>query len=250
MKNWFKPTFNKVFFCALLVLISLSFVSANSEDELILHSTLPMFIPIFLTLFLTKYNYLNTGLIFFLFFSFIGDLSYLLYDYKIIVPEFLEISYVISYLILIIVGLSKFKILEVNRIIGVYLVVVFSINLYFLYSIFEILKVLIDTDEIIMLVANSLTLMIVTFVSFGVYLNTQTNQSISFLIASICFAFSVILNYVNQYYLYDWSFVMLNKAIYALGLYHIFKYAIVESNNRKYLRINKHKKLSTNNVLT
>lgn len=151
---------------------------------------------------------------------------------------------------MIIIALSKFNVFEVNKVIGIYLVVVFSINLYFLFTIFEILKVVIDGSQIIIKGANSLSLMILSFVAFAVYLNTQTKQSISFLVASIYFAFSVILNYVNQYYLYDWRFVMLNRAIYALALYQIFKYAIIENKSRKYLIINEHeKKFSSEYVL-
>ncbi len=235
MKNLFKTTFDKVFFCALLVLIALSIVSAVSEDRLLLSSTLPLFIPVFLSFFLLKHNYLSIGLIFFLFFSFLGDVSYFFDDYDILMTNFSETSYLISYVVMTIIALSKFKILEVNRIIGIYLVVVFSINLYLLYIIFEVLRIVIDSNEIIMIGANSLVLMILSFVSFGVYLNTQTKQSISFLVASICFAFSVILNYVNQYYLYDWTFVMISRTLYALGLYQVFKYAIIE--NKTYVRV-------------
>lgn len=254
MKNWIKITFDKVFFCALLVLLVLSVFTAFSEDNLLLYSPLPLFIPVLLIVFLIKHQYLSIPIILFLLFSFLGDVSSTFFVNETVMIDLMSIElssifYAISYLNLIIAALLKFKIFEVDRLIGVYLVVVFSINLYFLYTIFGILKVFIDVSDITMFGVNSLSLMILGFISFGVYLNTQTKPSISFLIAVICFVFSVILNYINQYYLYDWSFVMLNRAIYALGLYQIFKYVIKENENRRPVNSEEIERFSSDNVL-
>lgn len=251
MKNLFKPTFNKIFFCALLVLIALSFVSAFSEDELLLNSTLPLFVPLLLIFFFVKNNYLKISLISFVVLSFLGDLSSTFFkEYTLF--NLSSMFYLLSYLQLIIIALTKFKILKVDKLIGLYLLVVFSINLYFLYTIFDILKILIpDANEVNMLGANGLTLMILTFVSFGVYLNTQTKQSIFFLVGVICFVFSVIIGYVNHYYLYDWIFVMLTRGLYALGLYQIFKYASLDTKTKreKVLRMKESDNFSSEKVL-
>ena len=255
MKNWIRLTFNNVFFGVLLTLIGLSVFSAISKYEFPLNSPIPLFVPILLIVFFYKYNFLSIPVILFLLFSFLGDVYTVFFTDEAVILNLLtyklsSIFYILSYISLIVVAVSKFKILAVDKLVGIYLVVVFSINLYFLYTIFEILKVLIpDASEITMFGLNSLLLMILGFISFGVYLNTQTKQSISFLIAAICFAFSVILNYINLYYVYDWSLVMLNRAIYALGLYHIFRHLIIENKNRTPEKVKIQDGFSSDNVL-
>ena len=67
---------------------------------------------------------------------------------------------------------------------------------------------------------------VLTLVSLGVYLNTQTKQSTLFLTAVLFIGLSVTLNYITLYYLNDWSLELLHRVLYALGLYVIFQYII------------------------
>lgn len=253
MKHWFKLTYSKVFFCALLLLLALNFISTFIEDELLMNSIIPLFIPVFLIFYFVKYNYLGIAFISFLLFSFLGDISYYFFSEESILKTS-SILYILSYIQLLIMALPKFKIFKVDRVIGIYLLVVFVINLYFLYTIYEILKVVIPEEtEVVLIGVKSLTLIILAFISFAIYLNTQTRQSILFLVATICFAFSTILNYVNHYYLYDWSFIMLYRGTYILGVYFLFRFTIIEGENRKPIEIKEvketEKSYSSDNIL-
>ncbi|MBP0905181.1 hypothetical protein [Mariniflexile gromovii] len=119
----------------------------------------------------------------------------------------------------------KFKLSEVTILIGVYLLVVLSINLYFLNIIYGILsEVVSNRTEVMLYGIKSIFLIVLMLVSLGVYLNTQTKQSTLFLTAVLFIGLSVTLNYLKLYYLNDWSLELLHRVLYALGLYIMFKY--------------------------
>lgn len=249
MKHWYKLTFEKVFFCVLLLLLALNFFSAFVKDDLLMNSSIALFIPVFLVFFFLKHSYISFPFISFLIFSFLGDISYYFFPQESLL-NVSSILYILSYTQLLIIILPKFKVLEVDKIIGVYLLVVITINLYFLYTIYEILKTIIpEQTEVLLIAVKSFTLIILGFTSFAVYLNTQTKQSILFLVISICFGFSAVINYVGYYYLYDWSFVMLDRATYILGLYFLFKHLINENKERMPVEVNENEKFSSNNIL-
>lgn len=213
-------------------------------------SSIALFIPVFLVFFFVKNNYLGFAFASFLVCSFLGDISYYFFPTESVL-KISNLLYILSYSQLLIIVLPKFKIFKLDKLIGIYLLVVFSISLYFLFIIYEILKMIIpEENEVLLIGVKSLTLIILAFVSFAVYLNTQTKQSILFLIVTICFAFSVIINYINYYYLYDWSFVMLNRAAYILGLYFLFKYFSIENKIRKPKVVNNEiARFSSDNIL-
>ncbi|GAA3625497.1 hypothetical protein [Flavivirga jejuensis] len=247
MKNWFNLTFNSVFFFALLALIVISFLVAFVGNSLLLKSTMALFIPVLLIFYLVKYKSLGGVFISFLFFSFLGDISLTFFSNE----SFVKISsilYFLSYLYLIAIAARKFKVLEVDKLIGVYLLGVFLINMFFLYTLYSVLKVIIpDSEEVLLFGLKSLALIILAFVSFGVYLNTQSKQSILFLVAVIFIAFSSTLNYINLYYLYHWSFEMLHRVLYGIGLYFVFRY-IIEYNEHKQNIYELKKKFSSDNL--
>lgn len=249
MKHWYKLTFEKVFFCILLLLLALNFFSAFIKDDLLMNSSIALFIPVFLVFFFLKHSYISFAFVSFLLFSFLGDISYYFFPKESIIKAS-SILYILSYTQLLVIILPKFKVYEVDKLIGIYLLVVIAINLYFLYTIYEILKTIIPgQNEVILIGLKSLTLIILGFASFAVYLNTQTKRSILFLFATVCFGFSAIINYVSYYYLYDWSFVMLNRATYILGLYLLFKYLIIENKLRRPIEVNENEKFSSDNIL-
>ena len=233
MKNWFNLTFNKVFFVALLGLITISFFVTFTQDLLLLKSTMALFIPVFLIFYLVKYKSLKVVFISFLLFSFLGDVSLTFFSNETFV-KISSILYFLSYLYLIVMVIPKFKLLKIDKLIGVYLFGVFVINIFFLYTLFGILKAIIpDGTEVLLFGLKSLALIILVFISFGVYLNTQTRLSILFLVAVVFIAFSTILNYVNLYYLYHWSFEMLYRVLYGIGLYFLFRYIIADNKYKK-----------------
>jgi len=227
VKTWFKLTFNKVFLGALLLLITVNVIGAVTKDALIMQTLMPLFVPVFLIFFFVKHKSLGIAFIAFLMFSFLGDTSFLFFSGDTLIQAS-SILYLLSYLFLLIMVLPKFKLFEVDKLIGVYLFAVFLIALYFLYIIYGILQVLIiNPNELLLFGIKNLTLILLTFISFGVFLNTQSKQSALFLTAVVFFGLSVMMNYVTLYYLYDWRFVLLQRILYAIALYVMFKYVMV-----------------------
>ena len=128
MKHWFKLTFNKVYFCVLLLLLALNFYSTYLNDDLIMKSSIALFIPVFLVFFFVKNNYLGFAFASFLVCSFLGDISYYFLP-KENVLNTSNLLYILSYSQLLIIALPKLKIFKLDRLIGIYLLVVFSITL-------------------------------------------------------------------------------------------------------------------------
>lgn len=250
MKNWFKLTFNNVFLCALILLIALNTFGVLTNDALIMKTAMPLFIPVFLIFFYIKYNTLGIAFISFLLFSFLGDSSLMFFNEEALIQAS-SILYLISYVYLLIMIAPSFKLLEVNVLIGSYLLVVFSISLYFLYVLYEILQTVVpNQSEVLMFGITCLVLIILGFISFAVYLNTQTRQSALFLTAVIFFGLSVILRYINLYYLYNWSFELLYRLLYALALFVMFKYIITLNITKKTKKVLLNKNYVTDTVLS
>lgn len=227
MKHWFKITFNSVFFGALILLMALNVVGVITNDALIMKTAMSLFIPVFLIFFLVRYNSLGIAFISFLLFSFLGDIAPLFFSENELI-EASSVFYIVSYLFLIIIVVPKFKLLEVDLLVRAYLLVVFVISLYFLYTIYNILNVIIpNTTEVILYGVKSLILIVLTLVSLGVYLNTQSTPSALFLTAVVFFGLSAILNYLNLYYLNYWILELIHRILYALALYVMFKYVMM-----------------------
>jgi hypothetical protein len=116
--------------------------------------------------------------------------------------------------------------------------------MYFLYTICSILKTIVpDSLEVFLFALKTISLIVLLFISFGVYLNSENRLSILFFLMALSFVFSDVLNYVNQYYVYHWSFLMLDRVLHVVGLFYLFNY-IIEYNKsliqkRQIIRENK-----------
>ena len=231
MEKPFTLRFNKVLFGALLLLVAVNILGSYSEDVFFLQTTKALFIPVLLILFFIKNKVLSLPFILFFLFSFLGDVSLALFENEI----FIKVSsafYFLSYLCLIGITISKFNFLEVDKLVGVYLIVTFLINAYFLYTFYGILKAIIpDSLEVFLFGVKNITLILLVFLAFGKYLIKDTKPSILFFMVALCLVFSTILNYVSLYYVYSWSFVMLERVIYAIGIYLLLNY-VMEENKR------------------
>jgi len=95
---------------------------------------------------------------------------------------------------------------------------------------------------------KSISLIVLVVIAFGVYLNSETKLSILFLIMAISFVFSDILNYVSHYYVYHWSFIMLDRILHVIGLFFLFNY-IIEYNKVPKIRDVKEEKFITKKIL-
>ncbi|WOD43652.1 hypothetical protein [Hwangdonia lutea] len=231
MKNSFILSFNKLFFGVLLLLVSVNIIGAFSENASFLQTAKVFFIPALLTLFFIKYKSLSLPFILFFLFSFLGDVSLAFFDNEFFIKAS-SVFYFLSYLSLIGIAFFKFKFFEIDKVVGTYLVVVFLINAYFLYTFYSILKAIVpDSFEVLLFGVKNLSLILLVFLAFGMYLANDTKPSILFLMVALCLVFSTILNYVSLYYVYSWSFVMLERIIYAIGVYLLLNYIMVENKN-------------------
>ncbi|MCF7568181.1 hypothetical protein L3X37_07370 [Sabulilitoribacter arenilitoris] len=229
MKNSSVLSFNKVFFCALLLLVSINILGTYSEDILLLQSTKALFIPVLLILFFIKHKALSIPFISFFIFSFLGDVSLAFFDNGIFIKAS-SVFYFLSYMCLIGLVISKFNFFRIDKVIGAYLILVFLINAYFLYTFYGILKAVVpDSLEVTLFGVKNISLILLMFLAFGKYLANDTKSSILFLMVALCLVFSTILNYVSIYYVYSWILVMLERVIYAIGIYLLINYTIEEN---------------------
>jgi hypothetical protein len=211
----------------------LNVFASLSENDLLLQITKPLFVPVFIMYYYIKNRYIFVLFIMFFVLSFIGDFSSVFPSSNSLF-KFSSFVYFLSYLTLIIYSISKFKRIRIDLVVATYLLVVVSINAYFLYELFGILKTQIsDITEVNLFAAKSISLIVLAFISFVIYLNSDTKQSILFLFTTLCFVFSDVLHYISNYYIYNWSFVMLDHVLHVVGLFFLFNYIIGENRLRK-----------------
>ena len=226
MKSLSTFSANKVFLVALFLLIVLNVIGTLSENPLFLQSTKPLFVPVFLIFFFIKNKTISIPFSLFLLYSFLGDSASMFFSNE----TFLKASsvmYLLSYLCLLSFMIPNFKIVQCNKVIALYLVVVVLINMYFLYAIYSVLQTIVpDTLEVFLFAMKSISLIVLVIIAFGVYLNSETKLSILFLIMALSFVFSDVLNYVSQYYVYHWSFLMVDRILHVIGLFFLFNYII------------------------
>lgn len=248
VKNWIKISHNRIFLSVLFILIILIVIAPISENPLLLIFTKSLIVPVFLLYYFIRNKFIGLALIAFLVFSFLGDSASVLFNENSII-KFSSVAYCISYLCLVSIVLSKFKLIVFDKIIGLYLLIIFSINAYFLYILFTILQAVIpDGLEVVLFGIKSISLLILALIAFAVYLNSDTKQSIIFLVMSLCLVFSDVLYYISYYYIYDWSFVMLDRILHVVALFFLFNYIFEQNRSRKKLML--HKRLvSSDNAL-
>ena len=227
-----------MFLCILFVLILINVIAIISENDLFQQLTKPLFVPIFLIYFLLKNKSINTGILTFLMFSFIGDFTSV-FTYNLRFVNISSLAYCLSYAILTFAVVSRIKKLQLDKVISSYLVFVFLVNAYLLYILFDVIKYYIpDSLEVTLFGIKSTALIVLAFISFVDYLNSETKGSIQFLIMALCFVFSDILHYISTYYLYNLSFVMLDRVLHVVGLFFLFSYILEMNKARKNLKVN------------
>ncbi len=192
-----------------------------------------MFIPFLFMYYLIKNKYINTVMIAFLVFFFLGDFSSVLFTN----PEMVNLSslfYCVSYFTLAYAAISRIRIFNIDMVVGICLLLVFSINAYLMYQLFTILQVKIsDPTEVALFGVKSIALMALAFMAFATYLNKDSKASILFLSTALCFVFADVLYYISNYYVYHWSFVVLDRSLHVVGLFFLFNYIIEYNRKRK-----------------
>lgn len=233
LKNWLQIGYNKIFICVLLVLIAFNVLATISENEALLQLSKPLFIPVCVMYYLVKNKYINPVYILCLVFWFLGDFSSVFFSNE----QLLLISslfYCISYLCLVYAALLKLNKLNFDMVIGGYLIIVFAINAFLMYELFAVLKLQIPNGiEVALFGIKSMALVVLCFVAFIAYLNSDTKEAILFLVMALCFVFADVLYYISNYYIYNLSFVMLDRVLHIFGLFFLFNYVIEQNRKRK-----------------
>ena len=243
LKTWLKIFTNKMFFSILFGLILINVIASLSGNESFQQITKPLFVPVFLIYFLITNKHISLLIFAFLAFSFFGDFTSI-FTSNILMIEVSSFLYCLCYISLIIASLVGIKTLKLDKVIGIYLILVFLINSYLLFALFDILRAHIPNSvEITLFGVKSVALLVLTFVAFIDYLNTDSKKSIQFLVMALCFVFSDVLHYVSTYYMYNWSFVMLDRVLHVVGLFLLFNY-ILETNLERRRQTIRNKKLS------
>lgn len=233
MNNTSNHSHNNLFFGILFLLIILFAIGSHGKNVMLLNVSQGLIIPLFIVFFFLKNKTLSMPLIAFFLFAFFSDTTSFFFDnYNVIKAS--SVLFFLGYICLIGVVINKFKFFETDRVVGLYLLTVLSINMYFLYTIYSLLKVAAsDNFETLLFGTKSMSLMVLAFLALAIYLNKQTKSALLFLMAVSCLVFASVLNYIGVYYIYDWRFITLEKASYILGLYLLFKYIIQESKTSK-----------------
>ncbi len=231
VKNLFAFSFNKTFFGVLLILLAVNTAAIYSEETLVLNITKALFVPVLLAFYFIKNKILSVSVFSFFLFSFLADTSSIYINNDTFINTS-SVLYFLSYMCLISIIVSKFRILQLANVLKSYLLIMVLISVYFLYIIHGFLKVVVaDPIEVFLFGVKSVSLIMLAIIAFGTYLSNETKSSILFLKASLCIVFSVILNYVSMYYIYNWSFIILDRALYGTGLFILFSYLIEENKN-------------------
>ncbi|WP_345006900.1 hypothetical protein [Snuella lapsa] len=230
MKTMYAPPLYRIFFSVLLLVIVASVIGIVFGNAFVLQLIKLTFLSTILLFFLIRQNRVCALLIAFFSFSFLGAL------FSIVgMDEVYErIFGLVGYLCLVGITIPKFKLYKLDKIIRAYLLVVFLINTYFVYVLYGVLKaVMVDLVDVTLFAIKSMSLIVLVFVAFGVYLHTETKQTITFLMAGMSFAFSTVLEYINFYYVYNWAFVLLGKVLFAFGIYLIISFMIQQNKKVK-----------------
>jgi hypothetical protein len=221
--NWIKQSDNKILLFVLL-LFFLKVISFFTIGENFLRFTEPWVLLSILLLFIYKYRNISLVLKGFILFALIGEVSGL-FDMQIKGIDIEAIAYCLGYICLIYEALYKIKKFKINFVIALYLIFVFSVNIYFIYELYDIFKeVIVNNLELSLIVFRLVSLLLFSLFSFTVYLSSETKQSILLLLMSISLIFSDILYLINEYYLYLWLFELLSKTLYLVTFYCFYLY--------------------------
>ncbi len=228
--NWIKDSDNRMLLFV-SILVSFNLISFFTGSDQLLQLVEPVLILPILFFFFYKYSKIRIVLIGFLIFAIIGDLSSLvdLYAYGL---EIETIAYCLGYLCLIYEAINRIRRLNISIVMSIYLIVVFAVNFYFLYNLYDIFQEAISNRiELALIAIRVISLFLFSLFSFTVYLSSESKQSILLLLMAICLTFSDIIYLIAEYYMYHWVFEILSKALYLSMFYCFYRYVV---NHKKF----------------
>ncbi len=233
VKNWLKSSTNKTFACVLLAMLFFNVYASLNENILLLQVSNALTIPLFFSIFFLKNKFINNIFIAFLLLTFIGDLFSMM-PINTGQLKVTSAAYFSSYTVLILVGLYRIRGFKFIGLVGAYLVVVFLLNAYFMYSLYGMLSYSIsDSTELFFTTLQIIALVVLGFIAFAGYLNEDGRQSIVFLVMSFCLIFSQVLNFVETYYISYNLFIALEWSSHIAGLVLFYNYLVEYNKQRK-----------------
>lgn len=225
VNNWIKQSDNRMLLFVLL-LVSFNLIAFFTNSKSLLLFVEPLLILPILFFFFYKYSRIRLVLIGFVLFAIVGDLFHL-FSIKVYGIQLEAFAYCLGYLCLIYEAIFRIKKLNVGILVGIYLAVVFSVNLYFLYILYDVLsETITNSFELTLVVVRVVSLFFFSLFSFTVYLSSESKQSILLLLMSISLAFSDVLYLVTEYYMYYWIFDFIAKALYVVTFYCFYQYVL------------------------
>jgi len=233
VKNWLKSTANRTSASVLLVLLIFNIYASINENTLLLQASKALTIPLFFSIYFLKNKFINNIFIAFLLLAFVGDL----FSMMSINAGHLKVTsaaYFCCYTMLILVGLYRIRGFKFKGLVSAYLVVVFLLNGYFMYSLYGMLSYNIaDSTELFFTTLQIIALVVLGFIAFAGYLNEDGRQSIVFLVMSFCLIFSQVLNFVETYYISYDLFIVLEWMSHLAGLVLFYNYLVEQNRQRK-----------------
>ena len=225
VNEWIKRADNRMLLFVMF-LMTLNMLAFFTNSDMLLKAVEPLLILPILFFFINKYSKIRWVLMAFLIFAIIGDLFHL-FSISAYGIQLEAIAYCLGYLCLIYEAIFRIKKLNVSLLIGAYLIMVFGLNLYFLYTFYDVLYDTIDNSlELTLVVIRVVTLFLFSLFSFTVYLSAESKQSILLLLMSISLVFSDVLYLISEYYLYHWVLEFLSKSLYLLTFYCFYLYVV------------------------
>ena len=233
MKNWFKSTTNRAFTIALFALLVFSVYASINENALLLQASKALTVPLFFSIYFIKNKFINNIFVVFLLLAFVGDLFSMMSinsgEYKMA-----SVACFCCYAVLILIGIYRIKGFKFKGLVGGYLVVVFLLNAYFMYTLYQTLSYSItDSTELFFTTLQIIALLILGLIAFAGYLDKDGRQSIVFLTMSFCLIFSSVLNFIETYYIAYNLFMLLEWASHVAGLILFYNYLIEYNRQRK-----------------
>ena len=223
-----------LFLSGLFFLILINLIGFYLENGHVLRTIFPLFIPVFFSYFFFKFKKLSILFITFLIFSLFADISAFV-NWSFLKGNTTNIFSILSYISLILFILPKFKLVKTQNLVNTYFVFVLTIAIYFVCTVhLKLHEFIEDNINITFITLKIVTLVVLSFIALNVYFNEDSKPNVLFLTSVICLVFSAFLNFVNGYYLYNLSFVILEGIFYLLGIYLLFKSVVSDKQIESY----------------
>ena len=240
MEIWQKLVRYRTLIIVFVLLSLINVFAAFAEDILLFRIAKLIAIPTLLILYFNNMRYMANVFFFTFIFFFLGDL-FVVFNFNEFASQLSMGFYTLSYLLLIFVLFGKLKRVRFEGLVSMYLILVFLLNSYFLYVLYEVIQdSLTERINLILIVCRGISLIGMSFLAFAVYLSRESKQSIIFLTMAFCFVFSDVLYFVNTLYVYYWLFELLDKLLHLFGFTMFFIYVTNHHRISKYNCTEKH----------